>query len=188
MASLRAHGITTPADFTDVVYTAGGYGQRSEVHIVLAGGRSVHVNGVGETRAVALREWHRAHLDRAKRQPGLPTALPQTMLQQIEARWAAERQRIEAQRDTVRRDRASHRVALSQKQAQEMKQLTDKHNLRTQRATLTAQDINRRISEERARHWALIREEQDLLKELQAYQHVSYGRFLREVLLGTVSN
>lgn len=102
------------------------------------------------------------------RQPGLPTALPQTMLQQIEARWAAERQRVEVQRDTVRRDRASHRVALTQKQAQEMRQLTDKHNLRSQSSTLAAQDINRRISEERARHQASIREEYDLLRELQA--------------------
>ncbi|MFC4009022.1 hypothetical protein ACFOY2_17455 [Nonomuraea purpurea] len=187
VASLRAHGITTPADFTDVVYTAGGYGQRPEVHIVLAHGRSVHVHGVGETRAVALREWRRAHLDRAMRQPGLPTALPQTKFQQIEARWAAERRRIEVQRDAVRQDRASHRVALAQKQAQEMKQRTDKHNLRTRSATLAAQDINRRISEERMRHQALIQEEQDLLRELQAYRHVSYGRFLRRVLLGTVS-
>ncbi|WP_433355873.1 hypothetical protein ACQP25_18110 [Microtetraspora malaysiensis] len=187
VANLRAHGITTPADFRDVVYTAGGYGQRPEVHIVLTDGRSVHVNGVGEARAIALREWRRAHLDAAMRQPGLPTALPKTMLQQIEARWAAERQRIEVQRDAIRGDRASHRVTLTQKQTREMKQLTDKHNLRTQSTALAAQDINQRISEERARHKALIREEQDLLRELQAYRHVSYGRFLRRVLLGTVS-
>ncbi|MEU8202949.1 hypothetical protein [Streptosporangium sp. NPDC049046] len=187
VASLRAHGITTPADFTDVVYTAGGYGQRPEVRIVLTNGRSVHVHGVGETRAVALREWRNAHLARALRQPGLPTALPQSMLQQIEAKYAAERQRVEAQRDAIRRDRASRRFALTQKQAQEIKQLTDKHDLRVQSATLVVQDINRRISEERVRNQALIREEHDLIKELQAYRHVSYGRFLRKVLLGTVS-
>ncbi|SDM25367.1 hypothetical protein [Nonomuraea jiangxiensis] len=186
VASLRAHGITTPADFRDVVYTAGGYGQRSEVHIVLTSGRSVHVHGVGETRAVALREWRRAHLDRALRQPELPIALPQTMLQQIEARYATERQRVEAQREALQRDRTSHRTALTQKHTQEMKQLTDTHNRRVQSATVAAQDIIRRISEERTRHQALIRKEQDLLRELQAYRHVSYGRFMRRVLFGKV--
>jgi ABC-type cobalamin/Fe3+-siderophores transport system ATPase subunit len=68
-----------------------------------------------------------------------------------------------------------------------MKQLTDKQAQRSASATLAAQDINQRISEERARHQALIRQEQELLRELHAYRHVSYGRFLRRVLLGTVS-
>ncbi|MFF0063329.1 hypothetical protein ACFYRC_17615 [Streptomyces sp. NPDC005279] len=64
---LAARGIRTAADFTGINRGPAPNGKGGDVvWIHLAGGRKVHVNGIGEHRAKALVEWRKSYVTRAE--------------------------------------------------------------------------------------------------------------------------
>ncbi|MDF5752879.1 hypothetical protein [Spongiactinospora sp. TRM90649] len=181
---LRAAGIVTPADFVGIHSVAVGHEQTPEIHFLLPDGRSVHVQGVGETRASALENWRLLHVQAAMAQPSMPTTLPPATRQRIELGHQAEEKRLQEQRTLAEQARQSLRNDIVQRHAGEIRQITDGHNVATQATSRAMADTQRRLATARADHQTAEQEEQTIVRELQTHRHMSYPRFLRAVVFG----
>ncbi|MET8142124.1 hypothetical protein ABZU32_17595 [Sphaerisporangium sp. NPDC005288] len=183
VARLAASGISTPADLVNFAYVSTGY-QNPEIHLILANGSSVRVPGVGESRAASLVAWRNKHVQGALRQPNMPNALPTPQRNAIEARFAAEERVLKDRRAQTERARQKGRSNLVQQQADALRQLTDRHSATIQTAAQALQNANQRLATVRAKHHSAVQEEQELTRQVAAYRQISYGRYLRTVLIG----
>ncbi|MFG1619006.1 hypothetical protein ACGFI3_40160 [Nonomuraea wenchangensis] len=181
---LAVSGISTPADFVNISYMSHGYQNGAEVHLVLANGRSVHVPGVGEARAAALMVWREGHIQAAMRQANMPTALPAPQRQAIEGQFAAEERALKDKRAQIEQNRQNSRLDLVRRQTEAERRLIERHKAAVQVGAQALQDANQRLAASRAEHRTAVQEEQRLARELTAYREISYGRFLRTVLIG----
>ncbi|MFF0572440.1 protein kinase domain-containing protein [Streptosporangium saharense] len=183
VARLAVSGISTPADLVGFDYVSTGY-QNPEVHLILANGSSIHVPGVGESRAASLVAWRDNHVQRALQQPNMPRALPASQRNAIEARFASEESVLKDRRAQTEMGRQKGRSNLVQQQANALQQLTDRHSAAAQTAAQALQNANQRLATMRAEHHSVVQEEQTLARQVAAYRQISYRRYLRTVLLG----
>ncbi|MFF5109210.1 hypothetical protein [Streptosporangium sp. NPDC000509] len=154
------------------------------VLLVLANGHSVHVPGVGETRAEALMTWREGHIQAAIRQANMPTALPAPQYKAIEGQFAAEERTLKDKRAQVEQSRQNSRIDLVRRQTEAERQLNDRHSAAVQAGEKALQRANQRLAALRAEHRTAVQEGQRLAREPIAYRKISCGRFLRTVLIG----
>lgn len=181
VGNLQAKGIVTAADFTDVRFRTVQY-QNVSADFLLRNGTLVHVEGVGEVKATALRDWRETHRQRAVATQ--PRTLQASTTNAINNRFAAETVRLQSARKQVETDLA-HRTM----------QLTQQH-----RANLTAlRDELRRKNAEAARaqdaqNVVLVKARQELsagnvklaqtAARVETYRRIRYLRYVG-FLVGT---
>ena len=94
---LSAQGIRTAADIVNIHVVPTGWGRdvHETAYIEVVGGRKVHVEGIGSTKASALLAWRQ----RVQAQLGsqVPQSLPSAQEAAIKAQYRAQRQSLEMQ-------------------------------------------------------------------------------------------
>jgi len=96
---LSAHGIRTAADIVNVHIVRTGVGRYGHIndtaYIEIPGGRRVHVEGIGSTKAAALQSWRQSVQSKLGSQT--PQSLPHAQEAAIRTKYRAQRQLLETQ-------------------------------------------------------------------------------------------
>jgi thiamine kinase-like enzyme len=183
---LQQAGFRTAADFVDVETRQIGQGYRSHhvitrAFLVGAGGRKIHVEGVGPEKASSLLAWRRAQ--ESWYRPKMPQALPASEEGAIRAAH-------QNQLQTLANAESRLRQAAQQKKARLQSQYQQEHEnvAREQKASQHALAkeiavVDKKLSELKKRakdtRWALAQVE----NELTAYAALSFGAYIKRIVL-----
>ena len=157
----------------------GRYGYVHETaYIEGPGGRRVHVEGIGFTKASALRSWRLSV--QAKLGSQTPQSLPPAQEAAIRAQYRAQRQPLEMQEIKTKQEAQQKKERVREKYQHEqeglVKQLQDIRNQFAQsRLAFDQEPQQKNLSEKR---WTLDRAK----RELQAYHQANFAAYLRRIL------
>ena len=174
------HGIRTAADIVNIHVVLSGWAQHGyeAAYIEVPGGRKVHVEGIGSTKASALQSWRLSV--QTKLGSHAPQLLPPAQETAIRAKYRAQRQPLEIQEVKTKQEAQQKKERVREKYQHERevlaKQLQDVRNQFAQsRLALDQKSQQKNLSEKR---WTFERAK----RELQAYRQANFATYLRSIL------
>lgn len=179
VGNLRASGIVTAADFTEIVYSIG-QNANPTAYFKLADGRLARVTGIGEVKARRLDAWRTLHLKRV--QGTQPTGLPAAIMKLIENRFAAQEASLKAERGRLRTESDRQRTILAANQASELAALSDELRKANTEAARVQSEHTRKVQQARAAQAVAHHRRREATAHASAYANVSYGRFVRFIM------
>jgi len=177
---LSAQGIRTAADIVNIHIVPTGWGRRvhETAYIEVVGGRKVHVEGIGATKASALLAWRQ----RVQAQLGsqAPQSLPPAQEVVIKAKYRTQRQSLEMQTVKTKQEAQQKKEKIREKSQRDREALTKLlQSLRNQFAqSRLALDQKLQQNNASEKHWTLERAK----RQLQAYHHANFAAYLRRIL------
>ncbi|MCO6693722.1 hypothetical protein KQI59_04580 [Streptomyces sp. Vc17.3-30] len=178
-ARLAAVGVRTAADFTGYRTVHNGRYNSVGVQLVLSNGRGIDVQGIGETKAVALAAWRRELV--AAAEAGQPTALTAQERQSIDQGVEVRRARLATELRSVDAAAEASRTKAKQELEDGRARLTREDALAGERASRQRQEFSRRavtLQQDSARHAALSSAAEAADAHRRRLSLVSYLKFL----------
>lgn len=179
-ARLAASGIRSAADFRGASISSGGYYSYPIAYLVLSNGRSVHVSGIGPTKARALENWRRGVENRLRARAR--QTLPPSQVQEIRQKYAAKLNQIGVDEQRARRTAQQEADEIrARSQQRQVKLRTELQNVRVapmQRRT----ELDERLAQARKRlnseQLAVARKD----READTYRYITFPRFLAAIV------
>ena len=177
---LSAQGIRTAADIVNIQVVPTGWGRHvhETAYIEVVGGRKVHVEGIGSTKASALLAWRQ----RVQAQLGsqVPQSLPPAQEAAIKAKYRAQRQSLEMQAVKTKQEAQQKKERIREKYQCDREALTKQlQSVQDQcaqsRLALDPKPQQNNFSE---KHWTL----EKAKRQLQAYHQANFAVYLRRIL------
>jgi hypothetical protein len=176
---LSAQGIRTAADIVNIHVVPTGWGRHihETAYIEVVGGRKVHVEGIGATKASALLAWRQRV--QAQLASQAPQSLPPAHEAAIKAQYRAQRQSLEMQMSKTKQEAQQNKEKVREKSQRDRDALTKQlQNVRDQfaqrRLTLDQTLQQNNFAE---KHWTLERAK----RQLQAYDHATFAAYLKRI-------
>ncbi|MFD6782081.1 protein kinase family protein [Streptomyces diastaticus] len=178
-ARLAAAGVRTAADFTGYRTVQNAHYNSVGAQLVLSNGRRIDVQGIGETKAIALDVWRRELV--AAAEAGQPTALTAQERQSIDQGIEVRRARLATELRSVDAAAEASRTKAKQELEDGRARLTRENALAGERARRQRQEFSRRavtLQQNSARHAALSSAAEAAEAHRRRLSLVSYLKFL----------
>lgn len=178
-ARLAAHGIRTAADFTGYRPVQNSPYNSSGAVLVLPGGRTINVHGIGEAKAVALDVWRKAVVASATARQ--PTTVSAAERQSIEQGITVRRAQLGNQRKAVEADADAARMQARKQLDEGQARLAQENTVAGERASRQRQEFSRRtvaLQDNSALHATLTTALEAARTEQRSLSYTRYVRFL----------
>lgn len=180
---LIASGIRTAAEIADVQIIQRTYGNKisETAYIEVPGRGKVHVEGIGPKKSQQLLSWKKALEGRVRTR--MPQSLPQAQVNGIKAKCQAQRQSLEVQEMDAKRKATQGKDAVRLKHSKEQDSLEKQLSAARANFSKQLQDMEGKIASEKKRFsekaWSVSKAE----RNLDAYSHISFSKYLRSAFL-----